>query len=90
MNDQNIHILFAIVPRIIIQLTEKMADLKNSEILENHDFNVQIPLRRLSNGEILNNMCVSESNGDKNGDAESDIPDLGDHYLVRRSDGTWR
>jgi hypothetical protein len=43
-----------------------MADLKNSEILENHDFNVQIPLRRLSNGEILNNMCVSESNGDKN------------------------
>ena len=67
-----------------------MADLKNPEILENHDFNVQIPLRRLSNGEILNNMNVSESNGDKNGHVENDIPDLGDHYLVRRSDGTWR
>ncbi|CAG2231114.1 KAT8 [Mytilus edulis] len=66
-----------------------MADLKNPEILENHDFNVQIPLRRLSNGEILNNMSVNETNGDKNGHGESDVPDLGDHYLVRRSDGTW-
>ena len=67
-----------------------MADLKNSEILENHDFDCQIPLRRLSNGEILSSMSSNEANGDKNGNADGDIPDLGDHYLVRRSDGTWR